>query len=81
MNLKEFRELLEEKKFGKIKEVYSDMNEYDISVLIGDLPIKLLKQAFRLLPKDIASDVFANFDLDLQHDLIVALTTKEAVDI
>ena len=81
MNLKEFRELLEEKKFGKIKEVYSEMNEYDISVLIGDLPINLLKQAFRLLPKDIASEVFANFDLDLQHDLIIALTTKEAVDI
>ena len=35
------------------------LSEYDISVLIGDLPINLLKQAFRLLPKDIASDVFA----------------------
>ena len=81
MNLKEFRELLEEKKFGQIKEIYADMNEFDISVLIGDLPINLLKQAFRLLPKDIASDVFANFDINLQQDLIVALTSKEAVDI
>jgi len=81
MNIKEFRKLLENKKFGKIKEIYKDMNEYDISVLIGDLPMGTLKQAFRLLPKDIASDVFANFDIDLQQDLIVALTTKEATDI
>ncbi len=81
MNLKEFRTLLEEKKFGEIKALYKEMNEFDISVLIGDLPINLLKQAFRLLPKDIASDVFSNFDIDLQQDLIVALTTKEATDI
>ena len=81
MNIKEFRELLEEKKFGEVKEIYADMNEYDISVLIGDLPMGLLKQAFRLLPKDIASDVFSNFDIDLQQDLIVALTSSEAVDI
>lgn len=81
MNIKEFRKLLEEKQFGKIKEIYKDMNEYDISVLIGDLPMNLLKQAFRLLPKDMASEVFANFDTLLQHDLIIALTTKEAVDI
>lgn len=51
MNLKEFRNLLEEKKFGEIKALYKEMNEFDISVLIGDLPINLLKQAFRLLPK------------------------------
>lgn len=81
MNIKDFRTLMEEKKFGKIKEIYSEMNAYDISMLIGELPIEILKQAFRLLPKDIASDVFTNFDQDLQQDLIVALTSKEAVDI
>lgn len=81
MNIKEFKRLLEQKDFGKIKEIYKDMNEYDISVLIGELPMHLLKQAFRLLPKDIASEVFANFDIDLQQDLIVALTSKEATDI
>lgn len=81
MNEKEFKELIEEKKFSEIKETYKDMNEYDISVLIGDLPIDYLKQAFRLLPKDIASDVFSYFNTDLQQDLLVALTSKEAVNI
>ena len=81
VNIKEFRKLIEEKKFGKIKEVYNDMNGYDISMLIGELPIDILKQAFRLLPKDIASDVFTNFDTDLQQELIVALTSREATDI
>lgn len=81
MNIKEFRELFEEKKFSKIKEIYVDMNPYDISILLEDLPMNLLKQAFRLLPKDMASDVFSNFDIDLQQNLLVALTSREAVDI
>jgi len=81
MNIKDFRKLLEDKKYSEIKDIYKDMNAYDISVLIEDLPIILLKQAFRLLPKDIASDVFSYLDIDLQQSLLVALTSKEAVDI
>ena len=70
MNIKDFKTLIEDKKFSEIKKIYSEMNAYDISTLIEDLPIDYLKQAFRLLPKDIASDVFTNFDSDLQKDLI-----------
>ncbi len=81
MNIKDFKTLIEDKKFSEIKKIYSEMNAYDISTLIEDLPIDYLKQAFRLLPKDIASDVFTNFDSDLQKDLITALTSSEAVNI
>lgn len=81
MNIKEFEELIDEKKFTQIKSIYKEMEEYDISVLLSDLSIEKLKQAFRLLPKDIAADVFSNFDSDLQQSLITALTSKEATDI
>ena len=81
MDLKEFENLFEEKKLTKIKEILKDMNEFDIAELIGELPENLLIQAFRLLPKSTASDVFANLDEDIQRNLITALTNKEAVSI
>ncbi len=77
MNIKMFEELIDNKKYNEIKEFYINTEEFDISVLLSDLPMEKLKQAFRLLPKDMASDVFTNFDSDLQHDLIIALTSKE----
>ena len=81
MDLDTIIELLNEKKLVKIKNEFKEMNEFDIAELIQDLPEKLLIQAFRLLPKDIASDVFVNMDEDIQRKLISALTNKEATAI
>ena len=81
MDLDTITELLNEKKLAKIKKEFQDMNEFDIADLIQDLPENLLMQAFRLLPKDIASDVFVNMDEDVQRKLISALTNKEATAI
>ena len=75
------KELLENKKRSEIKKTLAEMNEYDIAVLIEDLPEDLLIQAFRLLPKDIAADVFVNMDDEVQRNLISALTKKEATAI
>ena len=75
------KELLENKKRSEIKKALAEMNEYDIAVLIEDLPENLLIQAFRLLPKDIAADVFVNMDDEVQRNLISALTKKEATAI
>ena len=75
------KELLENKKRSEIKKALAEMNEYDIAVLIEDLPEDLLIQAFRLLPKDIAADVFVNMDDEVQRNLISALTKKEATAI
>ena len=81
MNFKEFEELIHAKKYSEIKKIYSEMEEYDISVLLSDLSEEELKQAFRLLPKDIAADVFTNFDNDLQVELIKALSTLETKEL
>ena len=81
MELENIKELLEEKKLTKIKKALLDMNEYDIAELIGDLPEDLLVQAFRLLPKSMAADVFVNLDEEVQMGLISALTNKEATRI
>lgn len=81
MELDNLKELLENKNFSEFKKQLADMNEYDIATLMGDLKGNMLTKAFRLLPKDIASDVFSNMEEDIQIDLISSLTKNEAVDI
>lgn len=78
MDLNYFEELLTNKKYSDIKNIYKDMNEFDIAELIEDLPEDRLIQAFRLLPKSIASDVFTNMEDEVQKRLINALSNKEA---
>jgi len=81
MKLDFFKELLDNKKYTDIKNIYKDMNEVDIATLIQELEDDKLTQAFRLLPKKMATDVFVNMDDDVQKKLITALTNKEATSI
>ena len=71
-------ELLEEKKFAETKKIFLKMNEYDIASLIQELPEDKIIQAFRLLPKTIATDVFVNMDEEIQRNLISSLTKTES---
>ena len=81
MNSETLETLFEEKQFTEIKNILKDMNEYDIAELIQDLPAKYTVQAFRLLPKSMAADVFAYLDDDFQKNLITDLSTNEATAI
>ena len=71
-------ELLDEKKFAETKKIFLKMNEYDIASLIEQLPEEKIIQAFRLLPKAIATDVFVNMDDEVQRNLISSLTKDES---
>ena len=71
-------ELLEEKKFAETKKIFLKMNEYDIASLIQELPEDKIIKAFRLLPKNIATDVFVNMEDEVQRNLITSLTKEES---
>ena len=77
MNIEKFEELLTLKKLSEAKTVLKVMNEYDIANLIQELPEDKLVQAFRLLPKNMASDVFVNMEDDVQKRLITSLSSTE----
>ena len=79
--LEKFEDLIEEKKYSKIKELLVDMNEYDIAEILEELPQKELIKVFRLLPKDIAADVFSYLETDTEANIITSLSDSEAVDI
>ncbi len=70
-------ELLEEKKFAQTREILFEMNPADIGELFDELDEKQFLLAFRLLPKELAAEVFVEIDPDLQEQLIVAFSDNE----
>ena len=77
MNFDVLKDLIKNKKLADAKKILIEMNEYDIASLIEDLPIEDLIKVYRLLPKDIATDVFVNLEDTVQQELIGELTKKE----
>lgn len=77
----EFLELIEKKKYFEIKEKLSEMNEVDVAELLDPLDTHTTLLIFRMLPKDLAVDVFANFSKDQRLRFINLITDKELQDI
>lgn len=74
----ELEELLKEKDYRAIRMKIMDMNEVDIAFVMDDMEDEDALKIFRILPKDIAADVFANLELEAQQYIISSLTAKEA---
>ena len=70
--------LLENKQYSILRESLSDMNTVDIASLMDDMENEDSLKMFRILPKDIAADVFANLELEDQQYIIQSLSDKEA---
>lgn len=71
--------LLEEKKLAQISAVFKELYPADIAEIIEDssIPEKGLPILFRLLPKDIAAEVFVEMDGETQQALIQAFSDNE----
>ena len=70
-------ELLENKKYLELKTALSDMNEADIAVVLEKLPVEKVPLLYRILPKELAADVFVNMESDTQEFLIRAFSDTE----
>jgi len=76
-------ELLQEKKYPALQRYLETLNSADIAECItdllddGDLSDQDLLRMFRLLPKELAADTFAEMDSDLQEKLIGGFSDKE----
>ncbi|NLW64927.1 MAG: magnesium transporter [Clostridiales bacterium] len=78
---KELFEMLDNKQIKHFKETIEDMNEHDIATFISNLPRKKIAVVFRLLPKSISADVFANLEVEEQQLIIECITDKELGEI
>ncbi|MBR0528472.1 MAG: magnesium transporter [Ruminococcus sp.] len=80
-------QLLTDRNFKRIREIFIDMNEADVASLLQrfhddhEADKRDLIVLFRLLNKDIAADVFSYMDSDMQMMLINAFTDKELQEV
>lgn len=66
----ELLELADKKQLRKLKTILGEMNEVDVASFIEQLDSEKMMVVFRLLPKDLASDVFACLPIEKQKEII-----------
>ena len=73
----ELRQLLEEKKFRELRARLSEMPEIEVAHFIEDLEPDKLALVFRMLPKALATDVFANLEPEEQGHIVNTISDNE----
>ena len=81
-DLEELLELVKDKKYRQLKEALLDLNEVDIALFMDELDsVERTMLVFRMLPKEMASEVFAELDPESQEDIINSITDRELSEI
>lgn len=70
-------DMAEKKEFRILKAQLMEMNEVDIASFIEELDSEKTVVVFRMLPKELATDVFACLSLDQQQHIITSITDHE----
>jgi len=79
--IEELLELVEEKKYRQLKAALLELNEVDIALFIEELDPDRTVVVFRMLPKSLAADVFAELEIEEQEHIINRITDKELSEI
>ncbi len=74
-------ELLSVKDYGQIRAILKDENEVDVAALLEEFSETDLLIIFRLLPKDMAAEVFSYLPVKDQHHLVETLSNREVATI
>ena len=67
--------------FRTLRQELSEMNEVDVAAFMEELDPEKTLVVFRLLPKELASDVFACLELEQQQHIVSSITDKELTNI
>ena len=59
---KVIRELLDSKQYTRLRQMLSELNDADIAALLEEMEEQDMLKVFRILPKDLAADVFSYMD-------------------
>jgi len=73
----ELNNLLKERKMKQLKERLEDMNEVDVAAFLEQLPQNKVAMVFRILAKEQAAEIFSHLDIDIQENIIGAITDRE----
>lgn len=70
-------ELLESRQFRKLRETMAEMNEVDIAEFIEEQELEKKVLVYRMLPKELAADVFSFLEVEDQEHIINSITDYE----
>ncbi len=79
--LPEIRDLIAERNFGALRDLFREMAPADVAEVILDLPEDEQVIIFRLLPTALAADVFEYLEPDAQQQLLRAMAHEQVVAI
>ena len=74
---KTIKKLLDEKKYQTLKDVLVTMEPADVAAVFEDIEEERMPLLFRLLPKELAAETFAELDSDWQELLIRGFSDSE----
>ena len=77
----EILDMINNKQYPKLKKELSEMNEVDVAELLDPLDQNTTLLIFRMLPKDLAVEVFAHFSTEQQSSIVDAITDNELTHI
>lgn len=75
--LKTTLDLLSSRRYGALRTLLADSNIVDIAELFDELDENDSLLVFRLLPKEMAADVFSYMDKDAQKHIVESITDRE----
>jgi len=81
MAIDDIKQLLNEKRYGELKEKIKYMHIQDIAEIIDELDTKYAIILFRLLPKEIAADVFSYLSSERQGEISMMIDENELNEI
>lgn len=81
MAIDDIKQLLNEKRYGELKEKIKHMQIQDIAEIIDELDTKYAIILFRLLPKEIAADVFSYLSSERQGEISMMIDENELNEI
>ncbi len=79
--IRELKELIKHKKYRQLRDIFEQFPEADIAGCIEVLPPEQAITVFRTLNKEMAAEVFAYMDVDMQEHIITSITDREIANI
>ena len=81
MNMERLVQLAEEKQYRQLKEALLEFPAVDVAAFMEELDSERTVIVFRMLPKDLAMDVFAELPVENQQHIINSITDQELSEI
>lgn len=71
-------QFLDQKQYVKLREWLRDLNVADIAAMMEELDEEVQLKMFRILPKDMAADIFSYLPIEVEQQIITSISDREA---